>query len=152
MKKAILFGTSRLHRPFAKRVDGLLVKNISNDIDIVFPKIGYFHSAAEILQAVRFLKNPDSLPKELRSYVFRVEPRPTTPLNEFSFELEKSIRDLVPYGPSLDLSNITHIVMEVSSLTINKHIPTGVFLHTNPNIFKGTSNNPRFSVKPTAQR
>lgn len=131
--RVLLFGTSRLHRPFVKRVGREVFNNVDENIQVVFPKIGYFHTAAEILQVIQFFKRPDSIPKELRAYIFRVEPRATTPLNEFDENLELSIRSGSDYAPTLDLEEIDVLVMEVSSIGVNLH-PDGYALHTNPNI------------------
>lgn len=131
--KVLVFGTSRLHRPFVKRVGGEVISNIRPGIEVVFPKIGYFHTAIEILQAIKFLKRPDHVPKELRSCVFRIEPRATTPLNEFDNSLEHSIRNGIDYNSNLSLDKIDVLIIEVSSSAVNIH-PTGYALHTNPNI------------------
>lgn len=135
-KKLILFGTSRLHRPFAKRHQKELVINTHPNYDIVFPKIGYLHTGAEILQAIKFIQNTGVLQKDLRRYVFRIEPRTTTPLNEFDSELETCIRQNTTYNTSLSLNDVESLVIEISSLTVNRHIETGTILHTNPNIVR----------------
>ena len=103
MPKILLLGTSRLHRPFAKRVEKRLISNIRTSVEVVFGKMGYFHTAAEMLQLIRFAKTPDCLPLELREYIFRIEPRLTTPLNEFDSELESAIREGRPYRLALPL-------------------------------------------------
>lgn len=133
MPNILLIGTSRLHRPFAKRVNKLVVTNVHEGVEVTFPKVGYFHTAAEALQVIRFLKNPSSIPYELRKYIFRVEPRPTTPLNEFSQEFEVSIRSGAPYSFESYLPSVACLVVEVSSLSVNLHVPSGCVLHTNPN-------------------
>lgn len=140
MPKILLLGTSRLHRPFAKRVDGRLITNIQEQVELIFAKMGYFHSAAEILQAIRFMKNPDCLQKDLLPYIFRIEPRPTTPLNEFDPKLESAIRQGLRFKPAFSpLQDINYLVMEVSSLSSNTHSLSGCVLHTNPNILKNVS-------------
>lgn len=133
-KKVILFGTSRLHRPFAKILNKELVINSHPSYQISFPKIGYFHSAAEISQAINFLKNPESIPRSLWQYVFRIEPRVTTPLNEFDTNLEGSIRLNKSFTPNFYFGDIETVIMEISSLTVNIHTESGSILHTNPNI------------------
>ncbi len=133
----LIFGTSRLHRPFAKRINGVVVTNNDSAVNIIFPKIGYFHTVAEIVQAASFLINSSLLPKNLWQYVFRVEPRVTTPLNEFDPVLESTInRNLFEYQSHILLTNIHTLIVEVSSLSTNKFLPTGHVLHTNPNFVK----------------
>jgi hypothetical protein len=139
VNKILLFGTSRLHRPFAKRLKGQLIANTQEGMEIVFPKMGYFHSAAEILQAIRFLKNPKTVPLHLRPYIFRVEPRGTTPLNEFDVDLENAIKNEEIYATNLPFSEVRNLVIEVSSLSVNKHIPSGCVLHTNPNFLRNVA-------------
>lgn len=135
--QALIFGTSRLHRPFAKRINGTVNTNNHPNIEIVFPKIGYFHTAAEILQAARFLQDSSSLPSTLWKWAFRIEPKSTTPLNEFDPELESCIRKEIPdYKTQLTLPEIKCVLIEISSLTTNIFTPTGHFLHTNPNFEK----------------
>lgn len=134
MTKILLLGTSRLHRPFAKRTKTQLFDNIQPGIDVVFTKMGYFHTAAEILQALRFIQDPASVPQELRRYVFRIEPRGTTPYNDFDPDFEAAIREDRACRAPVSLDGIEVVVMEVSSLSVNEHLPTGCFLHTNPNI------------------
>ena len=101
--------------------------------------MGYFHTAAEMLQLIRFAKTPDCLPLELREYIFRIEPRLTTPLNEFDSELESAIREGRPYRLALPLGEIDCLVMEVSSLSVNCHSESRCVLHTNPNIGRNVS-------------
>lgn len=139
MCNILILGTSRLHRPFAKNLNGQLVTNTSVSHEIVFPKIGYFHTAAEMLQAIRFLKNPQFLPKDLRPYIFRIEPRATTPLNEFDSKLEAAIRNEGDFETPFDINQIDFLVLEISSLSVHTHIPSGCVLHTNPNIINNVA-------------
>lgn len=135
MKKIILFGTSRLHRPFCKvsRGDRVVINNILPGIEVIFPKMGYFHTSAEILQAIRFIKDPEVIPMCLRRYSFRIEPRWTTPMNEFDQEMEKSIRMGRPFRSSFSLDGIDAVVIEISSLTQIFHKDKNIALHSNPN-------------------
>lgn len=134
--KTILFGTSRLHRPFAKRSDGKLIVSEHENIEIIYPKIGYFHTAAEILQVIKFLMYPESIPFNIRKYVFWIEPRATTPLNEFDPQLEICIKNGTIYQPKIFLEKIHSVVLEISSLSVKKHTPSGCFLHANPNFLR----------------
>ena len=134
MTKILLLGTSRLHRPFAKSIRGKVIDNIQPGIELVFAKMGYFHSPAEILQALRFIKDPTTLPLGLRQFVFRIEPRGTTPHNDFDAAFESAIRAGLSCPAPVGLRGVDVLVMEVSSLSVNRHEPTGCFLHTNPNI------------------
>lgn len=102
-------------------------------MEVVFARMGYFHAAAETLQVIRFMKDPGTLPLNLRPYIFRIEPRATTPFNEFDAEFEQAIRNEEPYAPKVTLSDVQHVVVEVSSLSVNTHLPSGCILHTNPN-------------------
>jgi hypothetical protein len=75
-----------------------------------------------------------SLPGELWKYVFRVEPRGSTPLNEFDPVLEASINKKVfEYKSPILMDNVGVLVVEVCSLTTNRFLPTGHVLHANPN-------------------
>lgn len=129
--KIILFGTSRIHRPFAKFIDNTIHTNIINGIEVIFPKIGYFHTSGEILQAIQFIENPEVIPARLRKYIFRIEPRKTTPFNEFDKNLEESINNEQSYYHPINIGEIDGVIIEVSSLTA--HSIDGVYLHTNPN-------------------
>lgn len=133
MCNVLLLGTSRLHRPFAKRVDRRGVFNIQDGMEISFAKMGYFHTAAEALQIIRFIRKPECLPPALRKYIFRVEPRATTPLNEFDPNFEASIRAGISWQSGISLQDIDCLVMEVSSLSVNLHVPSGCVFHANPN-------------------
>jgi hypothetical protein len=134
MPKILLLGTSRLHRPFAKSVKGKLIDNIQPGVEVVFTKVGYFHTPAEILQALRYIQDSNTLPLALRRYVFRIEPRGTTPYNDFDTTFEAAIRENRPCGAPVSVTNVDALVIEVSSLSMNRHLPSGCYLYTNPNI------------------
>lgn len=133
MKKVFVFGSSRLHRPFCKRENGMVVNNIKDSVEVNFSKLGYFHTAFEMLQAIKFLKDNKYLPIDIRQFIFRVEPRATTPNNEFPVKLEEAIKLGKEYNFNFNFSEITHLILEISSLSVNIHYPSGYFLHTNPN-------------------
>ncbi|WP_407713319.1 hypothetical protein ACJJWD_14485 [Comamonas testosteroni] len=129
-----LFGTSRLHRPFCKKTKaGDIIDNIQEGINVNFPKVGYFHTAAEILQVIQWIKGVKDIPLDLRKYVFRIEPRPTTPRNEFDKNLEDSIKNDQQYETKDFLEDTDVVVIEVSSLKENFHSETSTYFHTNPN-------------------
>ena len=129
-----LFGTSRLHRPFCKKTKaGDIIDNIQEGINVNFPKVGYFHTAAEILQIIQWIKGVKDIPLDLRKYVFRIEPRPTTPRNEFDKNLEDSIKNDQQYETKDFLEDTDVVVIEVSSLKENFHSETSTYFHTNPN-------------------
>lgn len=133
MLKTLLLGTSRLHRPFARNVDRQVQLNSVEGVTPVYAKAGYFHTAAEIVQVIRHARHPELLPRELRSRAYRIEPRATTPLNEFDAALEQAIR-AGEYGElAFTPDDVDVLIMEVSSLTVNTYVPTGHVLHTNPN-------------------
>lgn len=129
----LLLGTSRLHRPFARRTDGEVETNTVDGVQPVFAKIGYMHAAAEVLQAIRHAKHPEHVPRQLRSRAYRIEPRATTPLNEFDSDFEEAVRSGRETTLPFDPTKIDVLIMEVSSLSVNTHVPTGLVLHTNPN-------------------
>ena len=119
-----------------KRLAGQVVNNIQPGVEVGFARLGYFHSAAEIVQVIKFIRNPNYLPLSLRQYIFRVEPRPTTPLNEFDSGFEMAIREGREYAMNLRLDDLNWLIMEISSLSVNLHVPAARALHTNPNIPK----------------
>ncbi|WP_299091999.1 SGNH/GDSL hydrolase family protein [uncultured Microbacterium sp.] len=133
MRKALLLGTSRLHRPFARSVDRQVQVNKVEGLEPVFARSGYFHTAAESLQVIRHAKYPELLPRDLRSRAYRIEPRATTPLNEFDARFENAIRTNAAARPPFSPEDVDALIVEVSSLTVNTHVPTGHVLHTNPN-------------------
>ena len=57
MKNILLIGTSRLHRPFAKIIDGSLRENVREGINVIYTKTGYLSSSSEAVQLVRFFKD-----------------------------------------------------------------------------------------------
>lgn len=141
MKNILLIGTSRLHRPFAKIIDGSLRENVREGINVIYTKTGYLSSSSEAVQLVRFFKDSESLPIDLRKYIFRVEPRATTPLNEFEIEFETAIRNSQPYSFQLNIDAVDCLVLEISSLSHNRYQCNGkdFYLHANPNLEKNVS-------------
>ncbi|WP_198528648.1 hypothetical protein [Comamonas thiooxydans] len=140
MKNLMLLGTSRLHRPFCKRDSiGNVFDNIRHDINVIFPRVGYFHAAPEILQVLHWMKDSEVISPDLMKYVFRAEPRKTTPKNEFSVDLENSIRKSLTHSLNIDLDSIECLIVEVSSLSFNRHLSSGIILHSNPNFEKNVA-------------
>lgn len=135
--KVALFGTSRLHRPFLKRdCGGAVINNITDEIDLKLPNLGYFHTTAEILQAIRWIKNSNIIPLDLRKYVFRVEPRLTTPGNEFNADLEHAIINNLSYQSGFNITDLDALIIEISSLSQHYNESAKVYFHTNPNFTK----------------
>lgn len=139
--RVILFGTSRLHRPFARHeVSGPRI-NYPDAAEPVFMRMGYFHGIAEVAQVIEALIGVRGIPKSVLPFVFRVENRTTTPRNEFDATLASAIRGGREFA--IDEPARIHdghvIVVEISSLRRNVHTETGAVLHTNPNFLHQVS-------------
>lgn len=90
--KIALFGTSRLHRPFARQqADGPRL-NYSEASAPIFMRMGYFHGGAEITQKIEVLLGERTIPRTVLPFAFRVENRTTTPMNEFDAILASAVR------------------------------------------------------------
>lgn len=84
--KILPIGSCRIYRPFIKSSFGKIVSNTFNEVEIVYPKTGFFHSIAEICQSARLLVNGlNDVNFEARTKLFRREPPSTTPYNYFSY-------------------------------------------------------------------
>ena len=124
----MILGSCRAYRPFLSSNNNMIVSNIFPQVNLVYPRCGFFHSLNEIAQFIAISKN-NSLKnfKEYIDFLFRAEPVHTTPLNEFDF----SIYDNVDVGLSWD--DIDALLIEVSSLDCFKVSPENIYLHWNPN-------------------
>lgn len=134
-KKIFLLGSSRLHRPFCKRDNGVVTNNIEPHIDVLFPRIGYFHSVQEIIQIIQWVKSNFQIPGSVAPYIFRKEAPESTPLNEFDYLLGRSLlAGTPPSPPNIDLNDVDYFIFEISAKNFIFHEDAGFFLHLNPNL------------------
>lgn len=126
------FGTCRIHRPFEKNVKGATKSNIDTDTIINYPRIGFYHSLAEITQVLKFLKHGlTSEASQYSGFLFRKEPAETTPNNIFNDRLwSHTIHTNIITCDNIDG---TTILIEVSSLDSFYHPPSGLYFQRNPN-------------------
>ena len=130
--KILPIGSCRIYRPFMKSVSGVIVSNTFDEIEVVYPKFGFFHSIAEICQVTKLLINGiNNIDFDIRTKLFRKEPIPTTPYNEFSESIW--IDGCFDEHVVEKIKEIDCIIIEVSSLTCFKCEKSGMFLHWNPN-------------------
>ncbi len=137
----LILGTCRVYRPFARLLPPYSEPdiNLPAKVKIIFPRLGYFHTSSEIGQILRFIRNPSTIPAEIREYVFRIEPTQTTPLNEFDSRLDSSMRSktetlLGDANPFKELTRPDFILAEFSSVHVNFCRNSGIFFHHNPNL------------------
>jgi hypothetical protein len=132
-----LFGTSRLHRAFARReTDGSVRLQGGSGREALFARMGYFHSFREIDQAIALLQGRLQPPPGLLALAFRVENPSTTPRNEFDPQLLAALRAAEPFrhGDGRLLDRATAVAIEISSLRSHRHEASGTLLHANPNL------------------
>lgn len=133
--RAVLFGTSRLHRPFARQQVGGPRLNYPDASEPIFMRMGYFHGATEIAQIVEALVGVREIPRAMMPFFFRMENKATTPQNEFDDDLLSAIRAGKDFATA-DPERIRQgqvVIAEISSLRTSWHRDTGTALHTNPN-------------------
>ncbi|MFB2865115.1 hypothetical protein [Aeromonas sp. MdU4] len=115
-----------------KMYAGTIVSNTFKEIEVVYPKFGFFHSIAEVCQSAKLLVNGlDGISLDIRTKLFRKEPFFTTPCNEFSESIWTDGRFADDVIRAIE--EIDYIIIEVSSLTYFKCQNSGMFLHWNPN-------------------
>lgn len=110
----------------------MLRENIDPDVVINFPRVGYFHSLAEIAQTIYFIKH-GLTEKESKhiDYLFRKEPESSTPYNEFNNLLWSHAA-----GEAIKFSNIPEhsiIIIEAPSLDGFFHRESNSYFQWNPN-------------------
>lgn len=126
------FGTCRIHRPFEKNINGVANSNIGHDTCLNYPKVGFYHSLAEITQVLTFFKKgfqEDHL--FYKQYLFRKEPIHTTPNNIFNDDLWIN-NSVLPSEGFNDIDGTT-ILIEVSSIDSFYHPHSGLYFQRNPN-------------------
>ena len=129
--KVLPIGSCRIYRPFLKMVDGLLHDNTFDEIEVVYPRFGYFHSIKEITQVLNFITNGfEKKALNYIEYLFRKEPQHTTPKNTFN---EKILSHL---DFCIDFSEVDVVLIEISSLDYFFLEEAGLYLHWNPNFIK----------------
>ncbi|HOX43092.1 MAG TPA: hypothetical protein PK668_05825 [Myxococcota bacterium] len=142
MKLVLPLGTCRIYRPlcaYHQEADGkrTLVDNVQPGIRVVYPRLGFFHCSGEVRQALRILKGELVVPAEECRLVFRKEPPPTTPHNEFYDAITRAIQTGVP--PDLRLAELPAIdvfLVEICSLTRQRSRRSGLCYVANPNLYK----------------
>lgn len=128
-------GTSRLHRPLVKHFNGRVYDNRLDSIEVYFPKLGYFHSAAEAAQVLKLFSGL-IIPGSMLKFCFRAEPTITTPMNEFRADLREAARNETEMDFSFNWQgNIDVFIIEVSTMLVNHHTSSGLELVSNPNLY-----------------
>jgi hypothetical protein len=130
-------GSCRVHRPLKKRVNGEVFDNVKTGVSVVYPKLGFFHSPFEVRQALELLSGRKSIPPAFLRLCFRRENPSTTPDNEFLPALATAAMAQEPIDLRASwFENVNVFLIEISSLTVNLHGATGLYLISNPNLYR----------------
>lgn len=130
-------GTCRVHRPLKKRVNKEIIDNIIDSISVIYPKLGFFHSPSEVLQALKALSGQISIAPSYLRLCFRRENPTTTPGNEFLPELlEGAVNQTAVDLQLARFQEADVFLIEISSLTVNFHASSGLYFISNPNLYR----------------
>ena len=127
-------GSCRIYRPFLSRRSGVLYDNTFPEIEVVYPRCGFFHSPAEILQTMQLMKfGFNTSARENVKYLFRKEPEHTTPSNVFYSDIIES------FTFPVDFESVDAVLIEISSLDYFYYEDGDLYFHWNPNFIKDVS-------------
>ncbi|MFM4714844.1 hypothetical protein ACEUD2_05780 [Aeromonas veronii] len=136
--KILPIGSCRIYRPFLKAKNQVLINNTFQEVEVIYPQFGFFHSIAEITQVIKMVAfGLSSLEMEYKEFLFRKEPASTTPLNIFNESIW--IDGIFDAQLGNQLRDIDYLLIEVSSLSYFKVRNSDIYLHWNPNFEKNCS-------------
>lgn len=130
--KVLPLGSCRIYRPFLKKYSGVCYDNTYQEIEVVYPKVGFFHSLNEIAQTLQYFKvGIEGSQRDLAKLMFRKEPVFTTPLNEFDDKVWQGDLPLKFHGDNSEYIDV--VIIEVSSLDSFYSVKDETYFHWNPN-------------------